>query len=162
MTLRIPAGRRTAFGVLLLFLTLGVAQSATAEDPFPGIKHVTSQESVNEVEAKLRKALESRELTLFTVIDHTQGAVDAGQELPPTLTVIFGNPKVGTAMMQCQGSVALDLPQKMVVRKVNDGTRIEWNSPTYLAERHGLRDCDLPLDEMAGLLGELAREAAGK
>lgn len=162
MTRRIPADRRASFGVLLLSFTLGVAQPATAEGPFPGIKHVTSQESVNEVEAKLRKALESRDLKLFTVIDHAQGAVDAGQELPPTLTVIFGNPKVGTAMMQCQGSVALDLPQKMVIRKVDNGTRIEWNSPAYLAERHGLRDCDLPLDEMAGLLGDMAREAAGK
>jgi uncharacterized protein (DUF302 family) len=162
MTLRIPAGHRASLSALLLTLTLGVAQAATAEGPFPGIEHVTSQESVNEVEAKLRKALESRGLTLFTVIDHAQGAVDAGQELPPTLTVIFGNPKVGTPMLQCQGSAALDLPQKMVIRKVDDGTRIEWNSLVYLAERHGLQDCDLPLDDMAGVLGEVAHEAAGK
>ncbi|GHA96546.1 DUF302 domain-containing protein [Modicisalibacter luteus] len=162
MTLRIPAGHRASLSALLLTLTLGVAQAATTEGPFPGIEHVTSQESVNEVEAKLRKALESRGLTLFTVIDHAQGAVDAGQELPPTLTVIFGNPKVDTPMLQCQGSAALDLPQKMVIRKVDDGTRIEWNSPAYLAERHGLQDCDLPLDDMAGVVGEMAHEAAGK
>ncbi len=152
--------------ILALLASLPMIGSAAASaersgETFPGIEHIVTQESVNEVEAQLREALEARGLTLFTVIDHAQGAVDAGQELPPTLTVIFGNPKVGTPLMQCQGSAALDLPQKMVIRKVDDGTRIEWNDPAYLAERHGLRECDLPLDKIAGVLDELAREAAG-
>ena len=147
---------------ILAIALSGMVSVAWADAAFPGIEHVTSRESVNEVEAKLRQALSSRDLTLFTVIDHTQGAVDAGQSLPPTLTVIFGNPKAGTPMMQCRGSAALDLPQKMVIRKVGEATRIEWNSPAYLAERHGLQECDLPLDEMTGMLGEVAREAAGK
>lgn len=145
-------------------LMVGAAEASTerAESAYPGIEHITTQESVNEVEALLRQALKSRELTLFTIIDHTQNAVDAGHELPPTLTVIFGNPKVGTPLMQCQGSAALDLPQKMVIRKDGDVTRIEWNDPAYLAERHGLQGCDLPLDKMAEMLQEVAREAAGK
>ena len=162
MTPRIPVGCRAVLGTLLVSLSLGVAHGAPADGASAGIEYVTSQESVNEVEANLRKALASRDLTLFTVIDHAQGAVDAGQELPPTLTVIFGNPKVGTPMMQCQGSAALDLPQKMVIRKTDNATRIEWNSPAYLAERHGMQDCDLPLDKVAEVLGEVAREAAGK
>lgn len=153
---------RLALAVLMLVGAFGAASAAPAENSFPGIEHVTSEESVNEVEANLRKALETRGLRLFTVIDHAQGAVDAGQELPPTLTVIFGNPEVGTAWMQCQGSAALDLPQKMVIRKVDDRTRIEWNAPVYLAERHGLKGCDLPLEEMSNILDSLAREAGGK
>lgn len=68
---------------------------------------------------------------------------------------------VSLPMMQCQGSTALDLPQKMVIRKADDGTHIEWNDLAYLAERHGLHECDLPLDKIAGVLDELAREAAG-
>jgi uncharacterized protein (DUF302 family) len=150
-----------ALSAIFAIALSGMASVAWADSAFPGIEHATSQESVNEIEANLRKALESRDLKLFTVIDHAQGAVDAGQELPPMLTVIFGNPKTGTSVMQCQGSAALDLPLKMVIRKTEDGTRIEWNSLAYLAERHGLRDCDLPLDDMASMLGEIAREAAG-
>lgn len=139
----------------------GAGSSARAGSVFPGIEHVTTRESVNEVEARLRKALESRGLTLFSVIDHTQNAVGTGLELPPTRTVIFGNPEIGTALMQCQGSAALDLPQKMVIRKEGDGTRIEWNAPGYLAERHGLRECELPLEKITKVLQDVANEASG-
>ncbi len=140
----------------------GAAPNEPAGGVFPGIEQISTQESVNEVEARLRKALESRGLTLFTVIDHTQNASGTGLELPPTRTVIFGNPKVGTPLMQCQGSAALDLPQKMVIRKDGDHTRIEWNAPAYLAERHGLQGCKLPLEKIAGVLDKVAHEAAGR
>ncbi|WP_136069310.1 DUF302 domain-containing protein [Modicisalibacter radicis] len=154
--------------VMMGSLAIVAVSSAGAEpgertgDAFPGIEHVGTGESVNEVEARLREALESRGLRLFSVIDHTRNAAGTGLELPPTRTVIFGNPKVGTPMMQCQGSAALDLPQKMVIRKEGDGTRIEWNAPGYLAQRHGLRDCELPLEKIATVLEEVAREAAGQ
>ncbi|SDL19004.1 Uncharacterized conserved protein, DUF302 family [Modicisalibacter muralis] len=152
--------------IVLVCLFSATAQAEPQADKnktvYPGIRHITTEESVNEVEALLRQALHKRGLTLFTVIDHAQGAVDAGLELPPTRTVIFGNPKVGTPMMRCQGSVALDLPQKMVIRMVDDVTRIEWNDPAYLVERHGLQGCNLSPDKVARLVSELAREAAGE
>lgn len=149
-------------------LAIAAAAGAVAESSqragsaFPGIEQISTQASVNEVEARLRKALESRGLTLFSVIDHTQNATGTGLELPPTRTVIFGNPKVGTPLMQCQGSAALDLPQKMVIRKDGNSTRIEWNAPAYLAERHGLGECELPLEKIATVLKEVAHQAAGR
>nr|WP_297459829.1 DUF302 domain-containing protein [uncultured Halomonas sp.] len=161
MTLRVIS---MAFVLTCLFSVTVQAepQSGKNKTVYWGIEHITTEESVNEVEALLRQALQKRGLTLFTVIDHTQGAVDAGLELPPTLTVIFGNPKVGTPLMQCQGSVALDLPQKMVIRKVDDVTRIEWNDPAYLAERHGLQGCKPSSEKLARVLNEVAHEAAGE
>lgn len=161
MTLRVTMA---AIVLSCLFSATVQAEPQTSQNKtvYPGVRHITTDESVNEVEALLRQALEKRGLTLFTVIDHTQGAVDADLELPPTLTVIFGNPKVGTPMMQCQGSVALDLPQKMVIRMVDDATRIEWNDPAYLIERHGLQGCNLPIDRITKALNEVAHEAAGE
>ena len=100
--------------------------------------------------------------TLFSVIEHEAGAEKVGMELPATHTVIFGNPKVGTLLMQCNGSAALDLPQKMLIRAVEGGSVIEWNDPQYLANRHDLDDCKLPLDKIGGLLKGLAAEAAGQ
>ncbi|WP_224419352.1 MULTISPECIES: DUF302 domain-containing protein [unclassified Modicisalibacter] len=151
--------RRYLAGACVL---LAVALPAWAADVDDGIESVTSEQSVNGVEARLRKALEERGMTLFTVIDHNQGARRAERELPPTRTVIFGDPRVGTPFMQCRGSAALDLPQKMVVRKDGDVTRLEWNDPHYLARRHHLENCDLPLDQVAKALASLAREAAGE
>nr|WP_299242136.1 DUF302 domain-containing protein [uncultured Halomonas sp.] len=150
----------TTFAALVLAGAVNTAV-AQSDNVFPGIEHVTTQDSVAEVESRLKDALKSKGLTLFTVIDHTQNAEKVDMQLPPTRTVIFGNPKAGTPLMQCQGSTALDLPQKMVLRETDEGTRIEWNDPAYLAERHGLQACDLPLDKITKILQDVAETAAG-
>lgn len=127
-----------------------------------GVMHLQSSDDIERVEERLREAIEDKGLTLMTVVDHTANAEGVGLSLPATRTFIFGNPQVGTPMMQCQGSMALDLPQKMVVRETDEGVRLEWNSPHYLAERHSLEECDLPLDKVAGVLEGVANAAAGQ
>lgn len=125
-----------------------------------GIEHLTSESGFDTVIEQLNAALEDNGLNVMATVDHAENAANNELELPPTTTFIFGNPKAGTPMMQCQGSVALDLPQKMVVRETDEGVRIEWNDPHYLAERHGLEECDLPLDKVAGVLQAVAESAA--
>ncbi|MDP3534913.1 MAG: DUF302 domain-containing protein [Halomonas sp.] len=125
-----------------------------------GIEHVDSERSFEQVTDQLSSALEEKGLMLVASIDHAQNAADNGLSLPATTTFIFGNPNVGTPMMQCNGSVALDLPQKMVVRETDNGVRIEWNDPRYLAERHRLEECDLPLDNVTNVLRNVAESAA--
>ncbi|MEQ6916174.1 DUF302 domain-containing protein [Halomonas aquatica] len=144
----------TALGMLLAVPLIVQAQTH-------GIMHLTSGDDIERVEERLRAAIDEKGLTLMNVVDHAANAKQAGLSLPATRTFIFGNPAVGTPMMQCQGSMALDLPQKMVVRETDDGVRLEWNSPHYMAERHGLQGCDLPLDKVAGVLEGVAGAAAG-
>lgn len=143
-----------------LGLLLATAPAAQAESP--GIRHLDSSDAFARVDQRLRAAIEEKGLTLMSVVDHAANARRVERSLPATRTFIFGNPAVGTPMMQCQGSVALDLPQKMVVRETDQGVRLEWNSPHYLAERHALEDCELPLDKIAGVLEGLAGAAAGQ
>ncbi|WP_168011821.1 DUF302 domain-containing protein [Halomonas salinarum] len=148
---------RLALVAVTLFSLSGIA---LAEDRADGIEVMDSSKDIQAVDQGLREALDSKGLTLFTVIDHAANAEQAGLALPPTRTFVFGNPKAGTPMMQCQGSMALDLPQKMLIRQRDAGTRLEWNSPHYLAKRHQLTDCELPLDKVSNLLESLAEEAA--
>ncbi|MFP3341570.1 DUF302 domain-containing protein [Halomonas sp. SIMBA_159] len=146
--------RMTTFAAT--FCVMAPALAATSN----GIEYITSDSTFEQVSEQLNAALNEKGLTLVATIDHTQNAANNGLELPPTATFIFGNPNVGTPMMQCQGSVALDLPQKMVVRETSDGVRLEWNAPEYLAERHGLEECDLPLENVANVLRDVAQSAA--
>jgi len=127
-----------------------------------GVMHLQSSDDIQRVEERLREAIEDKGLTLMTVVDHTANAEGVGLSLPATRTFIFGNPQVGTPMMQCQGSMALDLPQKMVVGETDKGVRLGWNAPHYLAERHSLEECDLPLDKVAGVLEGVANAAVGQ
>lgn len=146
---------------LLAAATVGgmFSQPALAERD-NGIEHLTSDTDFATVVRQLNEALDDNGLNLMATVNHGQNAANNDLELAPTMTFIFGNPKAGTPMMQCQGSVALDLPQKMVVRETDEGVRLEWNDPHYLAERHGLESCDLPLDNIAGVLNDVAERAA--
>ncbi len=127
-----------------------------------GIASLTSTDSLEAVESRFKEGLEKRGMGLMASVDHQANAAGVELELPPTRTYIFGKPEVGTRLMQCEGSVALDLPQKMLVRQQVDHLVIEWNDPHYLVERHGLQDCELPVDKIAEALTGLAREAAGQ
>ena len=57
----------------------------------------------------------------------------------PTKLLIFGSPKSGTPLMLAAPSSAIDLPLKILVSEDTAGkVWISYNSPAYLAKRHGL------------------------
>lgn len=146
---------------LLLTGGLGTALADAPRGLLPGIQQISVRQSVPMVETRLRQVLASRGLALIAVIDHAQEAAEVGAAMQPMLTVLFGTPDADTAWLQCQGSAALDLPHKMVIRQEGPVTRIEWNDPHYLSERHDMQHCDLPLEEVANMLKRMARETAG-
>jgi uncharacterized protein (DUF302 family) len=93
-------------------------------------------------------------------IDHAQGAQKIGKELRPTELIIFGNPKVGTPLMQCRQSVAIDLPQKALIWQDDKGqVWLSYNDPDYLVERHGIEGCAEVLKKVKGALGKFAKAA---
>ncbi|HEY1864367.1 MAG TPA: DUF302 domain-containing protein [Roseiarcus sp.] len=106
-----------------------------------GIVKIPSHHSVGETVDKLKTILESKGVTLFAVIDHSDEAEKVGMKMPPTKLLIFGNPKGGTPLMQAAPSAAIDLPLKILVAEDAQGNVwISYNSPEYLKERHGLPD----------------------
>ena len=108
-----------------------------------GISHVASNRSVNDVLAQLLTLLQTNDITVFAVVDHSGEAAKVGLEMHDTKLVIFGNPRVGTPVMLAVPESALELPLKILIAEVEDGsTRISYNSPTYLQNRFRL-DPDL-------------------
>ena len=104
-----------------------------------GIVDLASRHSVDETVERLQSILHVKGITLFAVIDHSGEAEKAGMQMPPTKLLIFGNPKSGTPLMLAAPSSAIDLPLKILVWE--DAARKVWisyNSPSYLAKRHGL------------------------
>jgi uncharacterized protein (DUF302 family) len=104
-----------------------------------GIIDKLSHHSVGETVEKLRGILQSKEVTLFALVDHSGEAEKVGMKMRPTKLLIFGSPKAGTPLMQAAPSVALDLPLKILVWEDGQGrVWVSYNSPTYLQERHGI------------------------
>ena len=61
---------------------------------------LTASGAADQVEARLREALDAHGLQLFARIDHAAGARKADIELGADVLLIFGNTRVGTPLMQ--------------------------------------------------------------
>jgi uncharacterized protein (DUF302 family) len=104
-----------------------------------GIVDKPSNHSVEQTVERLKSILQTKEVKLFALIDHSREAESAGMTMPPTKLLIFGNPKGGTPLMLAAPSSAIDLPLKILVREDAQGrVWVSYNSPAYLQERHGL------------------------
>ena len=133
-----------------------VSTTAMAAD---GVIDVKSAHSVKATADRLEKVLKSKGMTVFARIDHAAGAKKVGKELAPTELVIFGNPKVGTPLMQCAHSVAIDLPQKALIWQDKGGqVWLSYNDPNYLAKRHAIKDCAV-VNKIVNALGNFAKAA---
>jgi hypothetical protein len=66
---------------------------------------LTASGDADQVEARLREALDAHSLQLFARIDHATGARQADVELDANALLIFGNPSVGTPLMQADPRV---------------------------------------------------------
>ncbi|MGV6859301.1 MAG: DUF302 domain-containing protein [bacterium] len=123
-----------------------------------GIIRLASSHSVDETVSKLETLFAKKGISLFARIDHQAAAKKVGVTLLPATLIIFGNPKLGSPLMHCQASVALDLPQKVLVSEDKDGqVWLSYNDPAYLASRHGIKDCEKPLAKISGALQGMAK-----
>ena len=124
-----------------------------------GIVNIRSRHTVDETVDRLKNILQSKQITLFALIDHSGEAAKVGLKMPPTKLLIFGNPKGGTPLMLATPSIALDLPLKILVSEDAQGkVWLSYNSPEYLKERHGLPSDLLPniaiIETIAATAGE--------
>jgi uncharacterized protein (DUF302 family) len=104
-----------------------------------GIERVASAHQFAAVVEKLESILKSKGLIIFAKIDFSGDAQRAGLQMPPTQMLIFGHPKAGTPLMVAVPGSALDLPLKILISQDAAGrVWLSYNTPEYLAERHGL------------------------
>jgi uncharacterized protein (DUF302 family) len=74
-----------------------------------------SAHSATKTVERFKALLAEKGIELFAQIDHASGAKKVGQSLRPTQVLIFGNPKVGTPLMQNKQIIGLDLPLRVLV-----------------------------------------------
>jgi uncharacterized protein (DUF302 family) len=148
---------RVLFIVLaaLCYLPLANADNGliTAKSPYP----------VNETLDRFEEAVKKKGMTIFTRIDHTAGAAKVGKELRPTVVLIFGNPNIGTLLMQSQQTAAIDLPLKLLAWEDDSGqVWIAYNDPGYLVQRHDIGDRDAVVEKMRNAMSNFTAAAVGK
>ncbi len=137
---------------IFLFVSVGYSESS-----------IISMKSYHDVKAtadRLENTLRTKGMTVFIRINHAEGAQNVGKKLRPTELIIFGNPKVGTPLMQCSQSVAIDLPQKALIWENEAGqVWLSYNDPEYLAKRHGIKGCVEVIKQIQNALSNFAKKA---
>ncbi|MGH1524470.1 DUF302 domain-containing protein [Leifsonia sp. L25] len=103
----------------------------------------------------LHRELDARGIPVFATIDHAAGAGSVGLHLSDEVVVVFGNPAVGTRLMQADPRSGIDLPLRILIWDQDGSTNIAYEDPHRLADRFDLEPVDETLDVMAGLLRQL-------
>jgi len=122
----------------------------------PLIRKSLASSSVSQSVETIKTKLEEKGFRIFTTVDHSSNAAGVGLVLRPTTVIIFGNPNVGTKLMQCEQEYAIDLPQKLLVYENAEGE--VWaviNSQIFLGEKHGATECEALVQKVNGKLGGL-------
>ena len=105
------------------------------------LETVTSQNSQKVSVTKLKKLIKEEDLTLFETLDHQANAKAVNMDLKPETVVVFGNPKMGTVLMNCNPSMGLDLPLRILVSTNYEGiTTFTYTNPEYWSLKHNIKD----------------------
>jgi uncharacterized protein (DUF302 family) len=146
--------RQLLLTLVSLFFFVSLASAAD------GLISIKSSHDVQRTADRLENTLRGKGMTVFIRINHAEGAQKVGKKLRPTELVVFGNPKVGTPLMQCSQSVAIDLPQKALIWEDETGhVWLSYNDPRYLAKRHGITKCLNVIKKIEKALSNFAHAA---
>ncbi len=124
----------------------------------------TGELSVNDTITKIEKIVESKAktgLSVFTIIDHKNGADKVNMELSNTKVILFGNPKLGTKLMQKDPLVSLDLPMRVLVYSENNTTKIVYRDPIKWAKNFDLNGSRM-VDKMVKAMDAITTSASKK
>jgi len=125
--------------MLLVALVLYFAGIAAANASDDDVITKKSPHDVTTTLDRLEKIVKEKGITVMARVDHAKNAEGVGMELRPTQLLIFGNPKLGTALMQADQRIGLDLPMKVLVWEDADGNVwLAYVDPEELAERYGI------------------------
>lgn len=98
---------------------------------------------IEECEKRAKARIAELGAGVFTVIDHKEAAIKAGLDLEPTKVIYFGNPKVGTLLMQANRSISYELPLKIGIWSENGKTFIGYKKPSEIASEYGIPQSEI-------------------
>lgn len=144
---------------ILALVVLSLLAPLTLAD---GMVEKPSQHSVSVTLDRLTGIVTEKGFSVVARVDHAAAAKRAGLTLLPTELLIFGNPKVGTQLMQSQRTVGLDLPIKVLVWEDPEGNVwLAYTAPDYLLARHGIDDREAVREKMTQALDGFTNAATG-
>jgi len=149
--------------ILIAAMVALLAGATQVQAQSQGVVVKQSAFSVKETLDRLEKVFEQKGIRVFARIDHQAGANRINKELAPAQVLIFGNPKIGTPLMQSNIVAGLDLPMKALAYQDDTGkVFLVYNHPGYLNRRHGIKDRNRLAQTVSRILINLTDQATKK
>lgn len=143
-------------------LSLVLLVPALAQAAPEGTIEKSASSGVQETVDAFLAVLEKQGATVFATVPHHKGAEKVGMEMKPATLVMFGNPKIGTPIMQLSPTMGLELPLRALFYEGEDGgTTILYPDLAAVANSHGIDGDDPAVQKAAkalnGLTGAVAK-----
>lgn len=119
-----------------------------------------SKHSVAVTMDRLEAAAKEKGIGIVARVDHAAAAKKVDMALKPTQVLIFGNPKLGTPLMQSNPQAGLDLPLKVLAWEDAAGkVWLGYTAPADLVARYQIGNRAEVVQKMAGVLDQLTTQA---
>jgi uncharacterized protein (DUF302 family) len=83
---------------------------------------------------RVEKILNEKGVKIFARINHAQAARDVGLSMQDEEVLFFGNPKIGTALMNENPYIGIELPLKILAWRDKEKTLVAYQDLDKLAE----------------------------
>lgn len=84
--------------------------------------------------------IQKKKFKIFDNIDQYQEAANVGLNIPKTSLIIFGNPKIGTLLMQENDDITFELPIKLLLIQKENQTELIYRDPLNFAGHEKLTE----------------------
>ena len=151
------------FITFLLFPFLAAAQPIiSCTDVIKPYGDFQSPLAFEETVAALQKTLNSKGITIFATIDHKKAAEAVGENMQPATVLIVGNPKVGTALMQENPLLAIELPLKILIYEEDKTVKIRYEKIAAMGEKYHIKQNFTTAEKIDSAMQQLIKLAIGK
>jgi len=126
-------GRRIWIGKIVLILVFTFAFNV-----YGGIKGgepviVKSKNSFEKTVAGIKKAIRAKGLSIVFEANHKNMMAMVGIESKKSLAIGFAKPQMGARVMGIEPRAAIEMPMRLAVRELNDGSIVViYYKPSYL------------------------------
>ena len=149
--------------IFLLFPFLAAAQPIiSCKDVIKPYGDFQSPLAFEETVAALQKTLNSKGITIFATIEHHKAAEAVGESMQPATVLIVGNPKVGTALMQENPRLAIELPLKILIYEEDKTVKIRYEKIAAIAKKYDIKQNFATAEKIDSAMQQLIKLAIGK
>ena len=127
------------FTFLLFPLLVAAQPKISCKEVIKPYEDFQSPLAFEETVVALQETLNSKGITVFATIEHHKAAEAVGESMSPATVLIVGNPKVGTALMQENPLLAIELPLKILVYQEGKTINIRYEKIAAIAEKYHIK-----------------------